>query len=162
MPRHLGYKRRDQGKLEARRIAAVARLRRGESCSKVARSLGVCIQSVQRWARCYRLHGGEGLLRRTKTGGPRPKLSREKLTQLPGLLGRGAIAHGYDTPVWTKERVADLIWRRFQVRYSCDYMKHLLPRIGWKWHKHTWLPSTPENLISLTSIDKHAGFPSAR
>ena len=73
MLRHLGYDRRDAEKLEARRIAAVARLRRGESTSSVARSLGVRIQSVQRWARCYRINGEKGLRRLPKSG-PRPKL----------------------------------------------------------------------------------------
>jgi transposase len=141
MPRHLGYKRRDAEKLEAHRIAAVARLRRGESTSRVAHSLGVCMQSVQRWARCYRLHGDEGLRRRPKTGGRRPKLAREKLARLPGLLAQGPLAHGFDTPVWTSERVAILICRRFRVRYTRDYVHRLMPRLGWRWHKHTWLPS---------------------
>lgn len=142
MPRHLGYKRRDAEKLEARRIAAVGRLRRGESTSTVARSLGVCMQSVQRWARCYRLRGEEGLRRRpkTKTGGRRPKLAPEKMARLPGLLARGPAAHGFDTPVWTSERIAALIWRHFRVRYTRDYVHRLLPRLGWRWHKHTWLP----------------------
>jgi transposase len=141
MPRHLGYKRRDAKKLEARRFAAVARLRRGESTESVARSLGVCRQSVQRWAARHRLRGDEGLRRRPKTGGPQPKLAREKLASLPSLLAQGPSAHGFDTPVWTTERVAGLIWRRFRVRYSNDYVKHrLLPRLGWKWHKHTWQP----------------------
>jgi transposase len=140
MPRHLGYERRDAEKLEARRIAAVARLRRGESTSAVARSLGVCVQSVQRWVRCYRLRGEEGLRRRPKTGN-RPKLAREKLARLPGLLARGPVAHGFDTPVWTSERIAGLIWRCFRVRYSRDHVHRLLPRLGWRWHKHTWLPA---------------------
>lgn len=76
MPRHLGYARRDAEKLEARRIAVMARLRRGESTSTIARFLGVSIQSVQQWARCYRLHGEEGLRRLPKSG-PHPKLARE-------------------------------------------------------------------------------------
>jgi transposase len=144
MPRHLGYERRDVDKLEARRIAAVARLRRGESSSVVARSLGVGIQSVQRWARCYRLHGKEGLRRLLKSG-PHPKLAREKLAQLPGMLAQGPLAFGFKTPVWTSERIASLIWSRFRVQYSADHVKRLLPRVGWRWHEHTWLPSRPKN-----------------
>ena len=70
MPRPLGYKRRDAKKLEARRFAAVARLQRGESIAEVARSLGVCKQSVQRWAAWYRLRGEKGCARRPKTGAP--------------------------------------------------------------------------------------------
>jgi transposase len=140
MPRPLGYEQRDAGKLEARRFAAVARLRRGESTSAIARSLGVTMQSVQRWALLYRLHGEDGLRRRPKTGG-RPKLTREKLARLSGLLERGPVAHGFDTPVWTSERIAGLIWRRFGVHYSRDHVHRLLPRLGWRWHKHTWLPA---------------------
>jgi len=142
MPSRLGYKHRDARKLEARRFAAVARLKRGESTAAVARSLGVCRQSVQRWAAWYRLRGEEGLRCRPKTGGPRPKLARDKLAQLPSLLEQGPSAYGFDTPVWTTERIAGLIWRRFRVRYSRDYVKHrLMPRLGWRWHKHTWLPA---------------------
>ena len=145
MPRHLGYEQRDAKKLEARRIAAVARLRRGECTSTVARSLGVCIQSVQRWARCYRLHGTEGLHRLPKSG-HRPKLDREKLARLSGLLAQGPAAHGFDTPVWTLERIACLIWSSFRVRYSTGHVRRLMPSIGWRWHEHTWLPSKPKNV----------------
>jgi transposase len=142
MPRHLGYKRRDPEKLEARRFAAMARLQDGESTAAVARSFGVCIQSVQRWARWHRQRGDDGLRRRPKTGGPAPKLSREKLARLGKLLEQGPAAHGFDTPVWTTERVTRLIWRRFRVRYSRDHVKHhLLPGLEWRWHKHTWLPA---------------------
>ena len=139
MSKHLGYKRRDAAKLEARRIAAVARLRRGESTSSIARSLGVRIQSVQRWARCYRLRGEDGLRRLPKSG-PRPKLARGKFARLHSLLLQGPVAHGFPTPVWTSERIGALIWRRFRVRYSRDHVHRLLPRLGWKWHEHTWLP----------------------
>ena len=83
MPSHLGFKRRDVKKLEARRIAAIARLGRGESTSKIARSLGVCVQSVQRWARSYRLHGNDGLRRLPKSG-PHPKLLVKNWSGYPG------------------------------------------------------------------------------
>ena len=140
MPRPLGYEKRDPKKLEARRFAAIARLQHGESTSAIARSLGVSIQSVQRWAMWHRTRGDDGLRRRPKTGG-RPKLPREKLARLPELLKQGPMTHGFDTPVWTSERIAGLIWRRFRVRYSRDHIHHLLPRLGWKWHKHTWVPA---------------------
>jgi transposase len=154
MPRHLGYKRRDVKKLEARRIAAMARMQRGESTSTIARSLGVSIQSVQRWARNYRLLGNEGL-RRVPKSGPHPKLGREKLAQLPGLLARGPLTHGFETPVWTSERVALLIWHVFRVRYSFDHVKYLLSSLGWRWHEHTWIPPKSRNFRFQTLVEKH-------
>jgi transposase len=148
MARHLGYARRDAAKLEARRIAAMGRLKRGESTTAIAHSLGVCIQSIQRWARIYRSRGQKGLRRLPKSG-PHPKLAREKLAQLPVLLEQGPMFYGFDTPVWTSERIASLIWSRFRVRYSPDYVKRLLPTIGWRWHEHTWLPARPKNFGRL-------------
>jgi transposase len=161
MTKHLGYKRRDAEKLEARRITAMARLQRGESTSSIARSLGVSIQSVQRWARCYRLRGVEGLRRLPKSG-PHPKLAHDKLARLPGLLAKGPIAYGFDTPVWTSERVALLILQRFRVRYSFDHVKHVLASIGWRWHEHTWLPPKPKNIASKSAVGEHAVFPTVR
>ena len=58
--------------------------------------------------------------------GPHRKLSNEKLIQLSDLLALGPLAYGYDTPVWTSERIAALIWSRFRVRYSVGYVKRLL------------------------------------
>lgn len=145
MPRHLGYKRRDVAKIGARRIAAMTRLRRGESTSQIARSLGVCIQSVQRWARCYRLHGNEGL-RSSPKPGPHPKLARNKLIRLSGMLAKGPQAHGFETPVWTSERITSLAWSRFRVRYSVGHIERLLATLEWRWHEHTWLRSKPKNL----------------
>ena len=139
----------------------MGRLQRGESTSAVARSLGVSIQSVQRWARSYRLHGKKGLRRLPKSG-PHPKLAPDKLARLPGLLAKGPIAYGFETPVWTSERVALLIWRHFQVRYSFDHVKHLLLRLGWRWHEHTWLPSKSKNSTPKRSLGEHAVFPTSR
>jgi putative transposase len=140
VPNHLRYERRDTAKLEERRIAAITRLRCGESTSQIARSLGVCIQSVQRWARDYRLHGNDGLRSIPKSGRQR-KLSNEKLIQLSDLLALGPLAYGYPTPVWTSERIAALIWSRFRVRYSVGHVKRILLTLGWRWHEHTWLPT---------------------
>jgi transposase len=144
MEEPLGFEKRDTGKLEARRIAAMKRLADGESTSQIARSLGVCIQSVQRWARSYRLHGNDGLRSLPKSG-PRPKLAPEKLARLPELLSRGPLAFGFETPVWTSERVSLLIWNRFRVRYSHDHAHRLIQGLGWKWHEHTWVPPKPES-----------------
>ena len=139
MPSYLGYKHRDQEKLEKRRIYAVARRLRGESASSIARSLGVCTQSVQRWLRYYHIHGWKGLHRHPKSGS-RPKVSWKKLASLPVLLGNGPEGHKFDTPIWTAERIAIVINRRFGVQYTREHTVKLLRRLGWRWHVHTWLP----------------------
>jgi transposase len=156
--------RRDAEVMEARRLAALPLLNAGESLSAVARKLGVSRQAVFVWNQQLRRRGEAGLRRRPRPGRP-PKLARRQLAQLPRLLAQGAEAHGFSTPLWTTQRIADLIWRRFRVRYDRDHVCRLLHRFGWSWQKparrarerdeaairrwlqHTWprIKKTPKN-----------------
>lgn len=134
MADHSVRPRRDASAMEARRLAALPRLQRGESLSSIARQLGVSRQAVFVWARQLRRRGEAGLRRRPRPGRP-PKLARARLAQLPRLLARGAEAHGFSSPIWTTQRVADLLWRHFRVRYDRDHVCRLLHRFGWSWQK---------------------------
>jgi putative transposase len=129
-------RQRDFAALEARRRQAIAWVREGQPKAAVARRLRVTWQAVWTWWRAYRRAGEQGLARQ-KHPGPRPKLSRQQRAQLPRLLARGASAHRFPTDVWTTQRVADLIWRRFRVRYDRDHVCRLLHQFGWSWQKPT-------------------------
>jgi transposase len=129
-------RQRDFAALEARRRQAIAWIREGQPKAEVARRLGATWQAVWTWWGAYRRAGPRGLARR-KHPGPRPKLPRPKLAQLPRLLAQGASAHGFPTDVWTTQRVADLIWQRFHVRYDRDHVCRLLHGFGWSWQKPT-------------------------
>ena len=120
--------------MEERRLAALPRLQRGESLSSIARQLGVSRQAVFVWSRLWRRRGEKALHRRPRPGRP-TKLVRRQLVALPRLLARGAEAYGFSSPIWTTQRVADLIWRHFQVRYDRDHVCRLLHRFGWSWQK---------------------------
>jgi transposase len=133
MADHTVRPRRDANAMEARRLAALPLLEAGEPLSAVARKLGVSRQAVFVWNR-RRRQGEAALLRRPRPGRP-PKLARRQLVQLPRLLAQGAEVHGFSTPLWTMQRVADLIWRRFRVRYDRDHVCRLLHRFGWSWQK---------------------------
>jgi len=127
-------RQRDFAALEARRRQAIDWIREGRPKAEVARRSGVSWQAVWTWWRTCRRAGARGLARR-KHPGPQPKLSRRKLAQLPRLLAQGAAAHGFSSPLWTTQRVADLIWRRFGVRYDRDHVCRLLHGFGWSWQK---------------------------
>lgn len=129
--RHLALlPRRDESGMEARRLAAVPRWRRGEPLAAIARSLGVSRQAVHKWAHQYRRRGAAGLRRRPRPGRP-PKLARAQLAQLPPLLAQGAEAYGFPTPVWTTQRVADLIWQPPGCVMTATMSAALLHRCGW-------------------------------
>jgi len=99
--RHLALlPRRDESGMEAHRLAAVPRGRRGEPLAAIARALGVGRQAVHKWAQQYRRRGAAGLRRRPRPGRP-PKLARAQLAQLLRLVVQGAEAYGFPTPVWT-------------------------------------------------------------
>jgi transposase len=38
---------------------------------------------------------------------------------------------GFNTPLWTCPRVADVIWREFGVRYHVDHIGRVLHGLGW-------------------------------
>ena len=126
--------RRDASAMEARRLAAIPLLRRDESLASIARKLGVSRQAVFVWAQRWRWRGETGLHRRPRPGRP-TKLARTRLAQLPRLLAQEAEAYGFTSPIWTTQRVADLIWRHFRVRYDRDHVCRLLHRFGWSWQK---------------------------
>ena len=126
--------RRDASAMEARRLAALPRLQHGESLSSIARQLGVSRQAVFVWAQRWRQRGETGFDRPPRPGRP-TKLARARLAQLPRLLAQGAEAYGFSSPIWTTQRVADLIGRRFGVRYDRDHVCRLLHRFGWSWQK---------------------------
>jgi len=134
MANHSVRPRRDAQAMEARRLAALPLLEGAQSLSSVARQLGVSRQAVFVWSRQWQRRGEAGLRRRPRPGRP-PKLARSRLAQLPRLLAQGAEAHGFSSPLWTTQRVADLIWRRFRVRYDRDHVCRLLHHFGWSWQK---------------------------
>lgn len=87
------------------------------------------------------------------TGGNRgytPRLSQEDKTRLASLLSQGATAFGYDSDLWTLERVQQLIKREFNVDYCTSHMSNILRQIKWTYQKiKKRLPPTPRRGAGL-------------
>jgi transposase len=122
--------KRDFSGLERRRLRAARLLRKGVHPAEVARRVGVHRQSVGRWKQQLDRAGLAGLKKSGRAGRP-PKLSAEQLLQLEEELLRGPRACGYTTELWTTQRVADLIQRRFGVRYHRDHVGRVLAQMRW-------------------------------
>lgn len=112
-------------KLERRRRRAIALLENGVPSGEVAVRVGVDPRSVRRWQAAYRCRGDAGLRARPAPGRP-AKLRPRQQRLLAGILQRGAEAAGYATDLWTSARVAEVIRRRFGVRYHVDHVGRLL------------------------------------
>jgi len=120
--------------LEARRVRAFALVKEGRSLSEVAEIMGCHASSVMRW-RDAAESGGQAALKAKPVPGRPPKLTPRQLDRLVDLLLRGAMARGYDTEVWTTQRIADLIQEEFDVHYHRDHVGRLLHSLDWTYQK---------------------------
>jgi transposase len=117
--------------LEARRLQAAELFAQGRTQAEVAHELGVSRQSAHVWHARFTQGGVEALRSRGPTG-PDPKLLDAQLAQVEQALLQGAMANGFDTDLWTLERVAVVITQLTGVRYHPGHVWVILRhRLGW-------------------------------
>ena len=122
--------------LEERRRRVIAFLKQKLSLHEIARRLGCHASSVLRWRKALR-SGGPAALKAKPAPGRPPRLTAAQKARLVPLLVQGAVSHGYRTELWTTLRVAELIHRKFRVRYHRNHVGKLL-------HQLHWSPQKPE------------------
>lgn len=127
-------KKQPQNWREARRLRAWELAQKGWKQKDIAEALGVTEGAVSQWLKKAKSEGVEALHHR-KGGGPKPRLSREQIEQLPPLLNQGAEAYGFRGDVWTRARVATVIKQHFGVQFSLSHVGRLLQQIGWSRQK---------------------------
>jgi transposase len=128
--------RRDFDALERRRFRAFGLLIKGLSEAEVARRVGVHRQSVNRWAKQIDDKGRAGL-KQAGRAGRKSRLRETDLKRLELGLKQGPQALGYETHLWTLERVAELIERDFGVEYHPGHVGWLLKKLGWSCQRPT-------------------------
>src|SRR5271165_2145242 len=122
--------KRDCDQLQRRRLRAARLFDRGWRKIEVARHVGVSAQSVGRWYAAWQARGTDGL-KKAGRAGRKPRLGADQMELIEHALRQGPQALGYDTPLWTAARVADLIERQTSVRYHPDHIYRLLQQLGW-------------------------------
>jgi transposase len=128
--------RRDFEALERRRMLAAELLQKGLSQSQVARQVGVHRQSVSEWAAKVREKGKKGL-RMAGRAGRRPRLRAEDIKRIEHGLKRGPEALGYETNLWTANRVAHLIEEECGIQYHPGHVWRILRQLGWSCQRPT-------------------------
>lgn len=120
--------------LEYRRHKALELLDEGRSLNEVGRLLNCAPSSVMRWRDARQSGGDDALKVKTASGRP-PKLTEKQKRALVKILLKGPLAAGYRTDLWTTARIAEVIERRFGVRYHRDHIGRLMGQMGWSHQK---------------------------
>lgn len=116
-------------RLEYRRQLASQLLDEGKGLNEVARLVKASPSSVHRWKTMKAQHGAAGLKAKPHPGRP-SRLTQTQKAQLRDWLVAGSLAAGYDTDLWTCNRVATLIQQQFKVDYHPDHVGKLLHGLG--------------------------------
>lgn len=122
--------RRDFVALEKRRFEAVKLFRKDLNNSEIGRRLKVSNQTVSRWRKEHQ-EGGSVALRGAGRAGRLPCLSEADKARLVELLLQGPERLGYETPLWTCPRVADLIQQNFGIEYHPGHVWRILRQLNW-------------------------------
>lgn len=122
--------------LEDRRKRALTLLDSGLSLNEVGRRMGCNASSVMRWRDTRRRGGAEALRVHFSPGRPW-KLKAADRKRLIAYLLEGPMAHGYRTNLWTTTRIAEVIRRKFRIRYHRAHVGRLM-------HSLKWSPQKPE------------------
>lgn len=121
---------RPQGTVEqlaARRKRALTLLKQGRRSDEVAAAVGVTDRTIRRWQQSA--HNPKRPAKRLP--GRPTRLSVAQMNRLERELKRGAYAHGYAGDYWTLDRIGQLIWQLFAVRFHPSGVWHLMRRLNW-------------------------------
>lgn len=115
--------------LEARRRRAAEYFHARKALPEIADLVGVHLSSVKRWKRAWDAGGVKALAAKPHPG-PAPKLSVKQKEKLVALLTAGPLAAGYRTDLWTCDRVAEVVRKKFRVSYHPDHLGRILHDLG--------------------------------
>lgn len=116
--------------LEALRRLAVLRVWDGEPPREVIQSYGLCRTTIYRWLRTAE-HGGWPALESHRAPGPSFKLTpRQRLAVRSWIDGKDPRQYGYESGLWTRAIVAEMIQERFGVTVDVTTVGRLLHRLG--------------------------------
>lgn len=122
--------KRDFDQLEQRRLKAAKLFDRGLSQGEVSRQLQVHRQSVCRWHQSWKDKGAKAL-KKAGRAGRKPRLQPAQLEQIRSSLKAGPQSLGYETALWTTERVADLIEQHTGQKFHPGHVWRILRSLGW-------------------------------
>jgi transposase len=106
----------------------------GMTIASVSAAYGVDRKSVSRWVAKFRLNGCKALYRKAGSGRPR-KLEELTEEELREMVLRGAMAFGFETDLWTVNRLRRVIRDEFRIQLSKNTIWRRLRDAGLTYQK---------------------------
>lgn len=118
------------------RVQGLLWIAQGKSWSVIAALLGISVKTVGHWLNRFLVQGLSWLRSQHYRGrGRKAKLTGEQKRQVRAWVEAGPQANGFDGGVWNTALIAELIWRRFGVRYNPRYLSSVLKKLGLSYQK---------------------------
>ena len=94
--------------LEHYRFRSIKLYKEGKRVNDIAYFFGIHRGSVSRWITIYE-RKGKNALKSRKAPGPSYKLTSDEMKMLLKILKDDATSYGFETPLWTCNRLKDVI-----------------------------------------------------
>jgi transposase len=142
-------------KLERRRLQAGEHFNNGKSEASVARHFKVSPVAAWKWRQAWAKDKKQGLKSKGRCGAKK-KLTKKKLQKIDHLLLKGPERNGFSSPLWTLDRVAEVIRKETKITYHPGHVWKILRSTGWtnqkpvrrarernetavrRWYKEVW------------------------
>lgn len=119
---------------EQRRFKAAQLFKKGIRQAEVARRLGVTPAAAHGWYHTWKEHGMRGLRSRGVPGFP-SSLTEQHRRKLKTAILHGARTFGYDTDLWTLERIAVVMRRVTGTSFGTAWTWHIVTQLGFTCQK---------------------------
>lgn len=121
--------------------------------TELAESLGVSYTSIKNWWNAFEDNGKSfEALSLKRREGRRPRMNRAQLGRLERMLLKGPMEFGFETDLWTTERVAWLIEEKFGIKYHPDHVRKILH------NSLNFSPQKPEGIARERDENKRASW----
>jgi transposase len=111
--------------LQDTREKAVLAMKEGKTPALVAEVLRVHPASVRKWWKAYQENGSQGIAAKPHPGRP-SRLTFKQQARVIGWIRKNPKSFGFSTELWTARRLAEVIERKFKVRYNHRYLNEWL------------------------------------
>lgn len=127
-------RKRDRQALERRRFKAIKLHKKGFSQYRIAKDLGVSFEAVSNWVEVYEQQGLKGL-KTQGSPGPKSQLTDNDRKKLKAAILKGPEAFGYDTGIWTLQRIAAVIRKLTETTFQTTQTWRIVTALGFSCQK---------------------------